>query len=70
MGEELKSLTLKQVTTGWDKDKSSAEDDETRQSVLGGLHQVVDVDVNIIVIFDVVYCGLCWDLIDDQARPL
>lgn len=40
-------------------------EDETRQSVLGGLHQVVDVDVNIVVILYVVDGGLRRDLVDD-----
>lgn len=68
-GGKLKSLTLSQVTTGRVRDEPSAED-ETKQSVLGGLHQIVDVDVDVIVIFDVVYRGLSRDLINDQACPL
>lgn len=28
------------------------------------------MDVDIIVIFDVVHRGLCWNLVDDQSRPL
>lgn len=44
--------------------------EETRQSVLSGLHQVVDVDVDIVVVFDVVHCGLSRDLVDDQSCPL
>lgn len=68
-GGKLNSVTLSQVTAGRVRGEPSA-DDTTGQSVLGGLHQVVDVDVDIIVIFDVVYCGLSWDLVDDQARPL
>lgn len=43
---------------------------ELAQSVLGGLHQVVDVDVDVVVIFDVIHRGLGWDLVDDQPRPL
>lgn len=38
--------------------------------VLGGFNQVVDVDVDVVVVFDVVHRGLGGDLIDDQARPL
>lgn len=66
---EVKSVTLKQVTTGWDEDEPLAGD-ETGQSVLGGLHEIVDVDVNVIIVFDVIYCGLCWNLVDDQSCPL
>lgn len=43
---------------------------ELGQSVLGGLHQIVDMDVDVIVVFDVVHSGLSRDLVDDQARPL
>lgn len=43
---------------------------ELGQSVLGGLHQIVDMDVDVIVVFDVVHGGLSRDLVDDQARPL
>lgn len=68
-GGKLKSVTLHQVTAGWVRDEQSAEDD-TGQSILGGLHQIVDVDVDIIVIFDVVHRGFSRDLEDDQARPL
>lgn len=68
-GDKLKSVTLKQIKTSQVRDEPVVED-ETGQSVLGGLHQIVDVNVDIIVIFDVVYCGLSWDLVDDQARPL
>lgn len=39
------------------------------QSGLGGFHQVVDVDVHVVVVFDVVHGGLSRDLVDDQARP-
>lgn len=67
-GEKLDSLTL-YVTPGRDKYEPLVGD-ETWQSVLGGLHQVVNVDVDVIVIFNVVYSGLRWDLVDDQARPL
>lgn len=37
---------------------------------LGGFHQVVYMDVKIVVVFDVVDGGLGWDLVDDQASPL
>ena len=37
---------------------------------LGGLDQVIDVDVKVIVIFDIVDGGLGWDLVDHQAGPL
>lgn len=40
------------------------------QSVLGGLHQIIDMNMDVVIIFDVVHCGLSWDLIDDQPRPL
>lgn len=40
------------------------------QSLLGGLHQIIHMDVDVIVIFDVIHCGLSWDLEDDQACPL
>lgn len=66
---KLKSITFEQVTAGWVRDEQSAEDD-TGQSILGGLHQIVDMDVDIIVIFDVVHRGFSRDLEDDQARPL
>lgn len=51
------------------RDEPSAGE-ETRQSVLGGLHQIIDMDVDVIVIFDVVHRGLGWNLVDDQPRPL
>lgn len=28
------------------------------------------MDVDVIVVFDVIHCGLGWDLEDDQACPL
>lgn len=68
-GRTLKSVTLSQVTTGRVTGEMSATGD-SGQSALGGLHQVIDVDVNVIVIFDVIYGGLSWDLVDDQASPL
>lgn len=37
---------------------------------LGGLHQVVDVNVEIVVVFDVVDRGLGGDLVDDQPGSL
>ena len=40
------------------------------QQRLGGFDQVVDVDVEVVVVFDVVDGGLGWDLVDDQACPL
>lgn len=39
-------------------------------NVLGGLHEIVDMDVNVIVVFDVIYSGLGWNLVDDQSRSL
>lgn len=51
------------------RDEPSAGE-EARQSVLGGLHQIIHMDVDVIVIFDVVHGGLGWNLVDDQSRPL
>lgn len=28
------------------------------------------MDVDVVVVFDVIHCGLSWDLEDDQACPL
>ena len=41
-----------------------------QSSVLGGLDQVVDMDVKVIVVFDVVYRRLGRDLVDHQACSL
>lgn len=57
---EGKKTTI--FNTGWNEYESSAE---TRQSVLGGLHQIVHMDVNVVVVFYVIYSGLRGDLIDD-----
>lgn len=38
--------------------------------ILGGLDQVVDVNVEIVVVFDVVDGGLGRDLVDDQPGSL
>ena len=38
--------------------------------LLGGFHQVIDVDMKVIIIFDIVDRGLGWDLVDDQAGSL
>lgn len=67
--EKLKSVTLSQVTAGQVRDEPSTED-ESGQLVLGSFHQIIDVDVDVIVIFDVVYSGLSWNLVNNQARPL
>ena len=37
---------------------------------LGGFDQVIDMDMKVIIVFDVVDGGLCWDLVDYQACPL
>ena len=37
---------------------------------LGGFDQVIDVDVKVIIVFDVVDRGFGWDLVDDQACSL
>lgn len=68
-GGKLKSVTLLTGNNCSVRDEPLAVD-KTRQSVLGGLHQIVDVDVDVIVIFDIVYRGLSWDLVDDQACSL
>lgn len=38
--------------------------------ILGGLDQVVDVNVEIVIVFDVVDRGLSRDLVDDQPGSL
>lgn len=38
--------------------------------LLGGLDQIVHVNVEIVVVFDVVDGGLCGDLVDDQPGSL
>lgn len=43
---------------------------EQSSVLLGGLDQVVDMDVKVIVVFDVVYGRLGRDLIDHQACSL
>lgn len=37
---------------------------------LGGFDQVIDMDMKVIIIFDVVDRGFGWDLVDDQAGSL
>lgn len=37
---------------------------------LGGFDQVIDVDMKVIIIFDIVDRGFGWDLVDDQACSL
>lgn len=49
---------------------TEADGGRLRPASLGGFHQVIDMDMKVIVIFDVVDGGLGRDLVDDQARSL
>lgn len=58
------------------RDQSGTEADGCRweemncPQCLGGFDQVINVDVKVIVVFDIVDGGLGWHLVDDQACSL
>ena len=66
--KKRRSFTVHQVVLSRTNRKRKRK--RRSQQRLGGLDQVVDVDVEVVVVFDVVDGGLGWDLVDDQAGPL
>lgn len=65
------ALKIKIITTGEiEANGCTLEDDINCPLCLGGFDQVIDMDMKVIIIFNIVDRGLGWDLIDDQACSL
>lgn len=56
--------------SGTEADGRRLESESKCPLSLGGFDQVIDMDMKVIVIFDVVDRGLGWDLVDNQACSL
>lgn len=66
MALNSKSITM----SGTEADGRRLESEIKCPLSLGGFHQVIDMNMKVIIVFDIVDRGLGWDLVDDQACSL